>query len=378
MNMLHNMSEPVFVCKVAALREKLRLSQVELARRAGLTRQAVNTIERGLSVPSVVTAIRLAEALGCPVTELFQQSLSEQIITATLADTADFSQKRVRLIEVSGRWIAIPSPSLHQDFFGEADGHLISRNGQQGQIKLLGNNLEPMRNNLLVAGCDPALGILRELWNQNYGGGVICWRNLASSAAVQALRQGEAHVAGVHFHDPQQFSAAIASLSADVIVVRFACWEQGWMVPRGNPFHFQSVEDLASETIHLINRNQGSGSRLLLDALLEEVGMIPSAISHYDQTAPSHFACAQAIREGKANVAVGLRAVADAADLDFLPIQLVNFDLIIPKSMVDFPPVARMLDLLQNHKFSRQLADLPGYETSNTGKVVLKVQNSQS
>jgi molybdate-binding protein/DNA-binding XRE family transcriptional regulator len=352
-----------------ALRERLHLSQVELARRAGLTRQAVNSIERGLSVPAVTTALRLAEVLDCPVTALFQKSEPEETLSVDLPDGVNFSENRVHLAEVGGRWIAIPSQASQMDAFDEASGRLISREGSRGEVKLLAA-ADQLRRNLLVAGCDPALGILRNLWNRTPEGGIFCWQNLSSTAAVHALQRGEAHVAGVHFPNPETQRHAIALLPMEVIVVRFARWEQGWMLSRGNPLQFRSEEDLISPRVRLINRNEGAGSRLLLDELLEKTGIPAGGIPGYAKSASSHFACARAIREGTADIAIGLRAVAESCSLDFLPIQEVGFNLIIPRVLLDFPPVARMLNLLQHQKFHRQLTDLPGYETTETGKVL--------
>ncbi len=370
MSFLSLVSEPTYECRVLALREKLHLSQVELARRAGLTRQAVNMIERGLSIPSVTTALRLSEVLGCPITDLFQKPETEQIVSVTLSSAnPDFPQNRVRLAEVGGRWIAVPFLAPDSGEFGEADGRIVSRDGPRGEVKLLGAP-DHFRNNLLVAGCDPALAILRDLWKRHYDEGAIRWQNLNSSAAITALRYGEAHIAGVHFPDAESQRQAIAQLPMDVVLVRFARWEQGWMLPRGNPLNFRSVEDLTSKKVTLVNRNTGAGSRLLLDSLLAQGGIKPEKVQGYGNTAPTHFACAQNIREGLANVAIGLRAVADACGLDFVPVQEVGFNLVVPKVLLDFPPAARMLDLLQARRFQRQLGDLPGYETTETGKVL--------
>lgn len=363
------MTAPVYVCRVLALRERLQLSQVELARRAGLTRQAVNIIERGLSVPSVTTALRLAEVLGCNVTELFTKQAEPETVTATLVGSQPFPHNRVRLVDISGRWIATPAQTPQAEAFGEADGRLLSRNRTQGQVRLLAAP-EKLRNNLLIVGCDPALGVLRDLWNRSYDGGVICWQNLPSAAALQALRRGEAHIAGVHFHDAEIERQAIQHLAMEVLVVHFAQWEQGWMLRQGNPFHFHSHEDLLQPRLRLINRNEGSGSRLLLDALLKKSHISPKQIAHYDTIADSHFACAKAILEGRADVAVGLRAVAESNGLDFVPIQDVAFNLVVPKVLLDFAPVARLLELLQNNRLHHQLSDLPGYVTTQTGKVL--------
>jgi molybdate-binding protein len=90
----------------------------------------------------------------------------------------------------------------------------------------------------------------------------------------------------------------------------------------------------------------------------------------YSSVAATHFDCAGAIREGRADVAMGLRAVAESCDLDFLPVQEVAFNLIIPRTLLDFAPVAKLLNLLQNRGFRRQLDGLPGYATRETGKLL--------
>lgn len=363
------MSEPTCICHLQSIRERLQLSQAELARRAGLSRQVVNMVERGRMVPSVLTALALAEALQCSVADLFQAAKAEKSFEVTLSATIHFPHGQVRLAAVDGRWIAIPVTTAETPGFGDADGQLVSRKGNRGTVKALLPE-EQLRHNLLISGCDPALGIVRDVWKRNKLEGNVRWQNLSSTAAVKALAVGEAHIAGVHFPDKESQQRALSILPMDVSVVRFARWEQGWMLRRGNPLGFRSVEDLASKRVRFLNRPEGSGSRLLFDGLLEKAGLVPSKIPLYSSAAASHFDCAAAISEGRADVAIGLRAVAESCDLDFVPVQEVAFNLIIPKTLIDFPPVAQMLDLLQDRRFQKQLEGLPGYGTSETGKLL--------
>jgi len=114
----------------------------------------------------------------------------------------------------------------------------------------------------------------------------------------------------------------------------------------------------------------GSGSRLLLDALLDKAGLDSAQIPLYSNLAATHFECATAIREGRADVAMGLRAVAESSGLDFVPVQEVAFNLFIPKTELDFAPVAQLLNLLHDRKFKKQLEGLPGYATLETGKIL--------
>jgi len=363
------MTEPTCICHVQSRRERLGFSQAELARRAGLSRQVVNMVERGRIVPSVLTALALAETLECTVPDLFHKPKADKPLEVTLSGAIHSQQGPVRLAAVGDRWIAIPVAASETAGFGEADGHLISRQGNSGSVKTLLPEAQ-LRNNLLVAGCDPALGIVRDLWKRNNMEGSVRWQNLSSTAAVKALAQGEAHIAGVHFPDEASERQALAMLGAEVAIVRFARWEQGWMLRRGNPLGFRSVEDLASNRVRFLNRVDGSGSRLLFDGLLNKAGVSPALVPLYASVAASHFDCAGAIQEGRADVAMGLRAVAESCDLDFLPVQEVAFNLIIPRPLLDFAPIAKLLDLLQNRGFRKQLDVLPGYETAETGKLL--------
>jgi molybdate-binding protein len=324
-------------------------------------------VEHGRIVPSVLTALALAEGLECTVADLFAKPTVESPLEVTLSPTVYSQQGPVRLAAVGSRWIAIPVTASESAGFGEADGQIISRQGDTAAV----NPLQPeaqLRSNLLVAGCDPALGIVRDLWKRNNLEGNVRWQNLSSTAAVRALASGQAHIAGVHFPDEASERQALSTLGMEVAMVRFARWEQGWMLRRGNPLGFRAVEDLTSNRVRFLNRVDGSGSRLLLDGLLHKAGVSPTLVPLYASVAASHFDCAAAIREGRADVAMGLRAVAESFDLDFIPVQEVAFDLIIPQILMDFAPVTKLLNLLQNRTFRKQLDGLPGYATAETGK----------
>ena len=364
-----NSADPACIQHVRDIRERAGLSQADLARRSGLSRQVVSLVESGRITPSVLTALALAEVLDCTVDELFKKTGAEDKLAVTLGNEIRFQQGPVRMAQVGGRWLALPVAASETSDFGEADAQLISRKGKTGVVHAL-NPEAQLRHNLLVAGCDPALGIVRDLWKQNKIEGSVRWQNLPSSTALKAIAQKEAHIAGVHFPSEVSEKKALTKLGMSVIVIRFARWEQGWMLGRGNPLGFHSVEDLTSKHIRLLNRVEGSGSRLLLDELLNKVGVKHSLIPDYIKAAKSHFDCARAIQDGRADVAMGLRAVAESCDLDFLPVQEVSFNLIIPRVHMDFAPVARFLDFLQSRKLHRQLDCLPGYETSETGRQI--------
>lgn len=320
-------------------------------------------------LPSVTTALALAEALECQVADLFKKPVSEKPLGVTLSAAIHFQNGPVRLACIGDRWIAIPVTASESAGFGEADGQLLSREGRSGRVRTLLPEGQ-LQHNLLLAGCDPAFGIVRDLWKRCNMEGNVRWQDLPSLVALNALAHGEAHVAGVYFPDDASEQAALASLGLKVAVVRFARWELGWMVRQGNPLGFRSVEDLTSHRVRFLNQIDGSGSRLMVDQLLENAGVPASRIPLYSCVEETHFDCAKAIREGRADVAMGVKAVAESYDLDFLPVREIAFHLIIPRSLLDSAPVAHLLDLLRSQDLRKQLASLSGYTAVETGEQV--------
>ncbi len=352
-------------CRISVCREEQGLSQAELARRAGMSRQLLNIIEHGKAAPSVFVAMQIADALGCAVGELFGDAEISDSLPVRLSESAAVGAS-VRLGKVGDDWVAISADLVEASGFAAADGRLLTRRGARAKAQPWISERR-LCQNLFIAGCDPALGIVRDLWARKGSSGAVCWRNLSSSAALDALRRGEAHVAGFHFPEGNDGLAARAALPAGSTIVRFACWEQGWMIRRGNPSGFRAAEDLASRRFRLLNRPVGSGSRMLLDRLLQQAGVAPRKVPSYGDIAPTHADCAVAVAQGRADAAIGLRAVAAQHGLDFLSLERVAFDLLILDRDKCSEPVQRLLQMLQQRSLRAQLDGLPGYETRETG-----------
>jgi molybdate-binding protein len=151
------------------------------------------------------------------------------------------------------------------------------------------------------------------------------------------------------------------------LVVTYASWEQGFVVPPGNPKGLRGVADLARPEVRLVNRELGSGSRALIDELLAGARVPPSALSGYDRVVTSHLAVARAVGSGAADVGIGLRALAHACGLDFVPLADVRFDLVIPRDHLEHPAVAVLLEVLQSRALRTELAALPGYSVGRMG-----------
>ncbi|MGI8747738.1 MAG: substrate-binding domain-containing protein, partial [Deinococcus sp.] len=266
---------------VRARREGANLRPAELARLAGITRQALHSIETGNSTPNTLVAFGLARALGCTVDELF--SFVAQEVGATLAAPIA-GDARVQLAQVGERLLAFPlggTPGFHQ----LADGIARLPPGGAGEassarVELSGSLDRPRRTAVLV-GCDPSLELLSGHVARHTPEVRVLWRSASSQAALEALGRGEAHAAGIHLWD------AAAGLSNLPFVERafpgqpmhlftLWSWEQGLMLPPGNPAGLSGPADLLRPGLRFVNREPGAGSRLLLDAWLSAQGLGPA------------------------------------------------------------------------------------------------------
>lgn len=361
--------------RLATLRKARGFGATELARAAGLSRQAIHAMESGSFVPNTAVALRLASILGVTVEELF--SLEEPVPDNAKHIRADRFPGRqaegsplVRLCQVGRQILAVPvEPAAAQ--FPESDGMALTPPGNDRVDVELWDEWKPGRQ-LLIAGCDPAVMVLRK-GLAAAGIDLIPW-NCNSSQALHFLDQGQAHIAGYHLTNDageQNLNVANSVLgSAEVSVVRFATWEQGIVVAPGNPLEIYGIVDLARSGTRLRNRESGSGSRALLDRLLHAAGITPALLAGYDSLTGGHLAAARAVFSGEADACIATRAAARAFSLDFVPLVREDYNFFIPKKTIKEPNVEVCLDLLHRASLRRELGRFAGYETGSTGKFV--------
>lgn len=368
-----------------SIRTKKGLSQGELAGRAGITRQAVSSIESNLYLPTTAVALRLADVLACRVEDLFSLVPSEDFIEGTLvghlpqAEVTDRSV-RVKVSTVGKRTIVRPVNDLGEQFSFAvpADGYATEtsskRSGDTIRVKL-SRDREAIQQEIAVAGCDPAIFLAGEhLRRQKDRTTVVGWP-MGSMAALRALQRGEVHVAGLHLFDPTTGESNMPFLrrylkGSGYEVITFATWEEGFMVRPGNPLSIRTAADLAKPTLRLVNREEGSGARLLLDQRLRASGIEPTHIQGYDRIVFSHFDVARAVAEQQADVGMGIRSAAQRFGLDFVPLQIARYDLVVPKPYLSsHPTLAHLFETLVSRPFRNEIDALGGYDTSETGKL---------
>ncbi len=209
--------------------------------------------------------------------------------------------------------------------------------------------------------------------------------NVGSTGGILAVKRGEADIAGTHLLDEETGEYNVPylvryGLSGEAVLVKGYIREQGFIVAKGNPKGIEGFEDLLKDDVTFINRNPGSGTRILLDMNLrkiaEEKGIsfdeLKRKIKGYDVEAKSHTAVAVAVLTGKADVGLGIRTVAERYGLDFIPVRPEEYDFAIRKERLEKESVKLFLEVLKSEEFRRELEKrLPGIRvTERTGEII--------
>jgi putative molybdopterin biosynthesis protein len=241
----------------------------------------------------------------------------------------------------------------------------------------------------IFASHDLALPRLRDLAASAHGLHIDL-RFAGSVDALAALAQGRCLVAG--FHVPPlaggsaQFAGAMKPLLKPGRHKLIGCVRrtQGLMVRPGNPLGLRGLADLrdlphtalvAGRGARFVNRQPGSGTRLLIDHLLAEQGIAPSAIRGHDgPTEDSHVAVAAAVASGVADVGPGIEAAARQFGLDFIPLIAEDYYLVCLKDALEHPAVLKLRAALEGDAWAQALAGLPGYEPARSGEVLSLTQ----
>lgn len=360
------------------IRTRLGLSQQDLATAAGIARQTIGGIEAELYAPSAMVALRLARALGCRMEEIFWLEDEETILEAIpgAAMPPDISM-RVTLAQVAGRWVAHPlqGQTAFRSEMIPADGVGTRRAGSDTVSVTLLDDPDALARTVVLAGCTPALSLWARSAERWFPGLRVHWRHANSMEALRSLARGEVHAAGIHLCDPVtgEYNAPFVRQilpGRATVLVNLGVWSEGFVVQPGNPKQLHKAADLAQKSVVLLNREEGAGSRLLLDTLLHVAGVSGKDITGYAHTVGSHQEIALAVARGQADVGVSTEAMALTYGLGFVPLRQVRYDLALLEEYIQQEPVRQLLSTLQHRWVRSQLAMLGGYDTTTTGASV--------
>jgi len=322
---------------------------------------------------------QLARWLGIPAPIDTRPRLSAIMTRKLVSHTGDDDFVRMTLAQVGEKLLAAPlsrgagviSSLVRAD--GLAHIPRFSEGVDMGQAVnvMLYRPLEEIRQTLLIMGShDPMLDLLAQFLAER--GTRLSSAHVGSMGGLVALRRDEAHLAGSHLMDEENGEYNISYVQkylpeTPVQLVTFAHREQGFLVARGNPLGVAGWGDLPR--LRYVNRQKGSGTRVLLDFELRQRGIDPATIGGYEREEYTHLGVAAAVASGSADCGLGLRSGALALGLDFISVAWERYDFVIPQSALALPGVGHLLDLLQDGGFRAALAAQPGYDTQQTGRI---------
>lgn len=363
-------------CRVKQYRLDSGWSQQELAEKIDVRRQAIYDIESGRYLPNTAIALQLARIFGCRVEDLFVEQESPEIQPVDVLNGQAGKSTRLALGRVRDRLVGIPLQGAASIPFGlrPADG-LLTKDGKNARIL---SSINSLGKNIILMGCDPAFEILgRHVSRIAPEARVLC-RFASSHSALNGLGQGLAHVAGTHLHNTGRTESNVVLASRKLgdmrgHVLGFSLLEEGLMVAGTNPFEIRTVADLAQPKVCFVNREPGAALRVLLDDHLQRAGVDAAMINGYCDEVTSHHEGANRIACNVADAAMGLRAVAEAYGLGFVPIAAARCDLVIPADLNNHATVKVLLDVLQSAALRREIDAIAGYESSVTGNTIAEL-----
>lgn len=291
---------------------------------------------------------------------------------------------RVRMGAVGGRLMASPLSrgSGVVSSFMKADGILEVPQGLEGYeageevtLRLL-SPMEKLRNTLVVIGShDPLLDELADMLHLGDPRLYMSSSHVGSMGGIMAIRRGEAHMAGCHLLDTADGTYNRSFIrkyfpKGDVKLISCVGRQQGLMVARGNPLNICSFADISRQGIRYVNRQKGSGTRILTDYLCSREKVEPSDVYGYTREELTHTSVAAQIACGSADVGMGIYSAAKLYDLDFIPICIEEYDLIIPDHAWDSPMVQQLLTILRSDAFREKILSMGGYTVDHPGQVL--------
>lgn len=294
---------------------------------------------------------------------------------------------RVKLGKVKSTLVATPLPrgAGSVTTLTEADAILPIASdtegiqaGQTVEVELI-RNLEDIENTVVIIGShDNTLDILANhirVRDCRFG---LSSSNVGSLGGLTALRNGHCHAAGSHLLDTETGIYNISYIKRylpdrSVKLVNLVYRNQGLIIQRGNPKNIRGIEDLTRDEITFVNRQQGAGTRILLDYRLASLGITPDKVKGYDREEFTHMSVAVAVLSGVADAGMGIFAAAKALDLEFIPVVTEEYDLVIPAEFYGDEKVGFMLDVIRSDAFKKDVMNLGGYDTSKTGTIVAEL-----
>ena len=316
-----------------------------------------------------------------------RSKISAAITRKVVSPIGEDEYVRVRLGRVGDKMVAAPIQRGAGVIMSmvRADGLLVLPRFSEGvdagdevTVELLRSEAEIEGTIVAIGSHDMTLDLLASELRRRHPTTSLASSNVGSLGGLLALSRGEAHLAGTHLLDEDSGDYNIPHIKQyasgiPIVLVNLVRRVQGLIVPPGNPRSLSSLRDLARADVTFVNRQRGSGTRVLLDYTLRQAGMTAQEVRGYEREEYTHLGVAAAVAGGMADVGLGVLSAAKAMGLDFVPLETERYDLAIPRRYYDGEVLEPLLSLIRDRGFRRQVEDLGGYETSTMGDVVAEI-----
>ncbi|MFI5393957.1 MAG: substrate-binding domain-containing protein [Candidatus Binatia bacterium] len=335
-------------------------SQEDLARRTGLSRTAISAIETDRVVPSTAAALALAAAFGCRVEDLFSLTKAARSSEPEWAWPSSADPCRFWRAVVGDQTLLYP---VERTFVGTlpVDGSL-----RAGAYEFRAH-ADPDQT-LVVAGCDPAVGLLAAELARSAGVRLLPFIR-SSRPALELLRRGVVHVAGIHLQDDEAPAGNEGTvhemLGPGFTLLRATRWQEGLALAPG--LGIRTIRQAVSAKLRWVGREPGSGARRCLDQILKDNHPLPKGYNHM---AIDHTGVVETIRTGWAQAGICVRLSAADAGLDFLVAREEDYDLCYRSDLDHDPRIQALVRAVRSRALRCAVGELPGYDASEMGTVV--------
>ena len=296
----------------------------------------------------------------------------EMLNTKELANYLNINEKQVyRLIKekkipatrITGKW-TFPKKLI--------DEWIIESANENIGVK----KIRELKDHIVVVGSnDFTIELLSHELTRRYPEYSLSFSNVGSIGGLIALGRGSSHIAGCHLFDIKTGEYNLPYLprylpDLETIVVNLIYRDLGLILRPNNPLNITGIEDLAQPGIRIINRQEGSGTRILFDFELKRLGIHPDQINGYEKEVNTHNEVAMAVLSGTAEVGLGIFSAAKMLGLEFIHITKERYDLVIPKEKFSAKPLTALLDVIRSQEFRAKVEQMGGYDTKDSGKVI--------
>lgn len=338
----------------------------------------------GYPVSGIIVLERLfkpvVEVLTCREPEKTEEI--EAVVSRRLISSLKYREfVRTRVGFVNGKTVAVP---LNRgagvvSSFVKADGIIdISQDaegyeaGECVKVQLLHSMDEISRTLVITGSHDPLVDIVGDIMRRKWRDSMVASSHVGSMGGILAIKRKEAHLGGIHLLDEESGTYNIPYLKkyfpdGRVALVECVNRVQGLMVAKGNPKNIMGVADLVNH--EYVNRQKGSGTRILSDYLAKQSGLDTSQIHGYEREELTHTAVAAAIAAGTADAGLGIFSASKIYGLDFTPIYEEQYDFLIANEAIELESVQRLLEIIKGEEFAQRLQNLGGYTLKNPGEI---------